>query len=57
MEKAIILWGNPMGSYMKMDQIIAGIKTNGIYKTYWSGNGAGLITITRSDLATGMSIY
>jgi hypothetical protein len=39
------------------NQIIAGIKENGIYKTYWSGTNSGIITITRSELAVGISIY
>ncbi len=39
------------------NQIIAGIKENGIYKTYWSGTNSGTITITRSELAVGISIY
>ena len=39
------------------NQIIAGIKENGIYKTYWSATIAGSISITRSDLFAGTSIY
>jgi hypothetical protein len=38
-------------------QIIAGIKENGIYKTYYSSSNSGIIKITRSDLAVGISIY
>jgi hypothetical protein len=39
------------------NQIIAGIKTDGINKTYYSSPNSGIIKITRSDLATGVSIY
>ena len=37
--------------------IIVGIKVNGVNKTYWSSTNSGIIKITRSDLATGISIY
>jgi hypothetical protein len=36
------------------NQIIAGIKENGVQKTYWSGNNAGTITITRFDYLNGI---
>ncbi len=36
------------------NQIIAGIKENGIYKTYWSGTNAGEIKITRFDYLNGI---
>lgn len=36
------------------NQIIAGIKENGIQKTYWSGNNSGTITITRFDYLNGI---
>lgn len=36
------------------NQIIAGVKINGVYKTYWSGASAGKITITRFDYANGI---
>jgi hypothetical protein len=36
------------------NQIIAGIRLNGINKTYYSGNDAGTITITRFDYANGV---
>lgn len=39
------------------NQIIAGIKENGVSKTYYSYENCGEIKITRSDLATGISIY
>ena len=39
------------------NQIIAGIKENGINKTYYSYDNCGEIKITRSDLGTGTSIY
>ena len=39
------------------NQIIVGIKVNGVNKTYWSSTNSGIIKITRSDLATGISIY
>jgi hypothetical protein len=39
------------------NQIIAGIKSNGVNKTYWSGQNAGIIKITRSDLGVGISVY
>lgn len=36
------------------NQLIAGIKENGIYKTYWSGINAGEIKITRFDYLNGI---
>lgn len=39
------------------NQIIANIKENGIYKTFWSGNNSGIIKINRSDLFVGTSIF
>ncbi len=39
------------------NQIFAGITENGINKTFWSGQNAGIIKITRSDLGVGISIY
>ncbi len=36
------------------NQIIVGINENGINKTYWSGDNAGTITITRFDYANGI---
>ena len=39
------------------NQIIAAIKENGVNKTYWSGANSGIIKVTRSDLAIGVSIY
>ena len=36
------------------NQIIAGIKENGIQKIYWSGNNSGTITITRFDYFNGI---
>lgn len=36
------------------NQVIAGIKENGVQKTYWSGNNAGTITITRFDYLNGI---
>ena len=39
------------------NQIIAGIKENGVNKTYWSSSNSGTIKITRSDLAYGISIF
>ncbi|MCZ8169689.1 hypothetical protein [Flavobacterium sp.] len=39
------------------NQIIASIKENGVYKTYWSGTNAGIIKISRSDLFVGTSIF
>lgn len=39
------------------NQIIASIKENGVNKTYWSSSNSGIIKITRSDLASGISIY
>jgi hypothetical protein len=39
------------------NQIIAGINTNGVNKTYYSFDNSGVITITRSDLDYGISIY
>ncbi|CAM4067838.1 putative lipoprotein [Flavobacterium branchiophilum] len=39
------------------NQIFAGITENGVNKTYWSGQNAGIIKITRSDLGVGISIY
>ena len=39
------------------NQIIATIKENGVNKTYWSGANSGIIKVTRSDLAIGVSIY
>jgi hypothetical protein len=39
------------------NQIIAGVKKNGINKTYYSSVNSGVIKITRSDLSVGVSIY
>lgn len=39
------------------NQMIVGIKKNGINKTYYSFPNSGIIKITRSDLAYGVSIY
>jgi hypothetical protein len=36
------------------NQVIAGIKENGINKTYWSGVNAGMIKITRFDYLNGI---
>ena len=38
-------------------QIIAGIKKDGINKTYYSSPNSGIIKITRSDLGMGVSLY
>ena len=40
-----------------INQIIAGIKTNGVNKTYWSSINSGQIIISRSDLAYGVAIF
>ena len=39
------------------NQIIAGIKKDGINKTYYSSPNSGIIKITRSDLGMGVSLY
>jgi hypothetical protein len=39
------------------NQIIAGITENGTNKTYWSSQNAGIIKITRSDLAYGIAMF
>jgi len=39
------------------NQVIAGINKNGVNKTYYSSDESGIITITRSDLAYGISMY
>ena len=39
------------------NQIIAGIKKNGINKTYYSSNNCGIIKITKADLFNGTSVY
>ena len=36
------------------NQIIAGIKENGVNKTYWSGTNSGIIKITRFDYLNGI---
>ena len=36
------------------NQMIAGIKENGIYKTFWSGSNSGIIQITRFDYFNGI---
>ena len=39
------------------NQVIAGIKKNGVNKTYYSSPNSGIIKITRSDLGPGISTY
>ena len=39
------------------NQIILGIKKNGVNKTYYSSSNSGVIKITHSELSNGVSIY
>jgi hypothetical protein len=46
-----------LSSSFNINQIIAGIKTNGLLNTYYSSNDSGAINITRSDLGYGIAIF
>jgi hypothetical protein len=49
--------GQLYGDGTNDNQIIAGIKKNGLNKTYYSSANSGILKITRSDLSVGISTY